>query len=138
MYESLSRALLRRKYRRIEGGSGFVVKRKRVKVAHLHDDGANRRSTAHRLRLRCFRLRLLVPGRLLASLKAACVKMVQQVGSSKVKAIEGAPTPVLVLPKTMPLRSTNNDVVNEVWFQQALRRSIAEGRLTILRTEDHL
>ncbi|KAG0592200.1 hypothetical protein KC19_1G233400 [Ceratodon purpureus] len=136
MYESFSRALLRRKYRRIEaGGGGFVVKRKRVKVAHLQQDvdvAQRRRSTAHRLKLRCFHLRFLVPERLVASLKATCGKLMQQVANSKGKpAIEHTPNPVLMLPKNMPLRSSNNDVINEVWFQQALRRSIAEGRLTI-------
>jgi hypothetical protein len=128
VYDSLSRVLLRRKYRRVEGGgSGFAVKRRRVKVAHLQqdDEGARRRSTAHR-----FRLRFLLPGKLVASLKVACVKLVQQVAGKGTKAIE-PPPPVPVLPKTMALRASCGDVVNEAWFQHALRRSIAEGRLAV-------
>ena len=132
VYESLSRALMRRKYRRIDSGSGFAVRRRRVKVAHLGgDDAAKQRTALHRLRLRCFRLRFLVPGRFLASLKTACVKVMHQVASNKGKPIDQAPQPILFLPKTMQLRSSNNDVINEAWFQQALRRSIAEGRLQI-------
>jgi hypothetical protein len=31
----------------------------------------------------------------------------------------------------MALRASCGDVVNEAWFQHALRRSIAEGRLAV-------
>lgn len=138
MYESFSRALERRKYRRLEPSSspGFVVQPKRVKVAHLAAGGKIRRRGGHRLRLRCFSLRFLQPGRLMAAAKAAAAKLMQVGKAGKLEA-RGAiiastpPPPFLLLPSNRPLRSSGNDVIDEVWFQNALRRSIAEGRLPI-------
>lgn len=90
------------------------------------------------MRLRCFRLRLLAPGRLMAAVKAVAVKLMH-VGIGAKCTSRGAIAvaahsprkPIQLLPSNRPLRSSSNDVIDEVWFQNALRRSIAEGRLPI-------
>lgn len=128
---SFSRAWMRRKYSRIEGGSGFVVKRKRVKVANLEKEVAGPRRQAHRHNLRCFRLRFLLHGQLLTSLKEACMRLMHG-GTKSAPRIAPPQTPGIAgLSKRRTLRSSSNEVVDEVWFNQALRRSIAEGRITI-------
>lgn len=42
------------------------------------------------------------------------------------------PLPVLV-PKRFTILSSSNDVIDEDWLEQALRRTLAEGRLNILK-----
>nr|PNR42955.1 hypothetical protein PHYPA_017787 [Physcomitrium patens] len=132
VYESLSRALMRRKYSRIhEGSNGFVVKRKMVTVAHLGQGAAGPRRRAHRFRLRRFRLQFLTSARFLTSLKETCLKVMAG-GSKSSPQITSPQTPAIVmLPKHRTLRSSSNEVVDEGWFNRALRRSIAEGRITI-------
>lgn len=39
--------------------------------------------------------------------------------------------PVKALPKKFTLRSSSNDVIDGAWFNSALRRSVAEGRVTL-------
>ena len=39
--------------------------------------------------------------------------------------------PVVPLPKKFTLRSSSNDVIDGAWFNSALRRSVAEGRVTL-------
>lgn len=39
--------------------------------------------------------------------------------------------PVIALPKKFTLRSSSNDVIDGAWFNSALRRSVAEGRVTL-------
>ncbi|KAG0592197.1 hypothetical protein M758_1G190300 [Ceratodon purpureus] len=41
------------------------------------------------------------------------------------------PEPVVALPKKFTLRSSSNDVIDGAWFNSALRRSVAEGRVTL-------
>lgn len=47
------------------------------------------------------------------------------------KAAPRNPEPVAPLPKKFTLRSSSNDVIDGAWFNSALRRSVAEGRVTL-------
>jgi len=71
----------------------------------------------------------------MAVVKAAAVKLMQvgKAGNCTSRSAIAAhtPRPLLLLPSDRPLRSSSNDVIDDVWFQNALRRSIAEGRLPI-------
>ena len=42
--------------------------------------------------------------------------------------------PIVALPKNFTLRSSSNDVIDSAWFNSALRRSVAEGRVTLSGT----
>lgn len=46
---------------------------------------------------------------------------------------DGAGAPAVLVPKKFTILSSGNDVVDEVWLNQELRRTIAEGRVDLLR-----
>lgn len=52
--------------------------------------------------------------------------------AEKGKDVEVDPLPVLV-PKRFTILSSSNDVIDEDWFNTALRRTLAEGKLNIIK-----
>lgn len=129
-YEKISRVIMRRKYTRIEG-SEFVVKRRRVKVAQLHDVAPKR--SGYRLKLRRYRLQSLAPRRLLASMKDTYTNLMTvlapKAGKKEVEKINHTAPLLMTYPRRRPVASSK-EVVDEAWFNRALARSIAEGRIT--------
>jgi hypothetical protein len=59
------------------------------------------------------------------------VKIPRESRSERRKAAARNAEPVVPLPKKFTLRSSSNDVIDGAWFNSALRRSVAEGRVTL-------
>lgn len=132
---SMSRVLKRRKYTRVEE-TQFVVKSKRLKVAKLQDVIPNR--STNRLKFRWFRIRLpfhVSPSNLMARLKAQYATLMGSSASRRSRSKQAEKLPAPSRPakfnKNGSIRSSSNDVVDEAWFRDALRRSIAQGRLPL-------
>lgn len=137
---SVSRVLKRRKYTRVQE-TQFVVKSKRLKVAQLQDVIPNR--STNRIKFRWFRIRLpfhvVSPSSLMARLKAQYETLMGPSSASSRRSrpkqadqIIPAPSrPAAKVNRSGSIRSSSNDVVDEAWFRDALRRSIAQGRLPL-------
>ncbi|KAG0592199.1 hypothetical protein M758_1G190000 [Ceratodon purpureus] len=102
MYEKLSRALMRRKYEKVDRSrsvgnhrDGFVVKRKTVTVKIPKAEKGKEKVDDH----------------------------------GKDHVLETLP---VVNPKRFTILSSGNDVVDEAWLAEALRRTLDEGRLEVL------
>jgi hypothetical protein len=134
--QSVSRAFMRRKYKRVEGNQ-FVVEKKRLKVAGISSSSTR---PTHRLRLRCCNLAFLSPYKLMAQLKETYTSLTMAVPSFRNtrRAGGGASTSGTMnlgyetpnSPSSKVFVSSTKDVVDEAWFQYALNRSIREGKLT--------
>ena len=136
--QSVSRAVMRRKYKRVEGNQ-FVVEKKRVKVAGISSSSSR---PTHRLRLRCCNLAFLSPYKLMAQLKETYTSLTMAVPSFRNahRARGGAASTSGAMnlgyetpnsPSSKVFVSSTKDVVDEAWFQYALNRSIREGTLTL-------
>lgn len=64
--------------------------------------------------------------------KPLTVKIPKSKGKSSTEAEVLEPLPVLV-PKRFTILSSSNDVVDEAWLNQTLRRTLAEGRFNIIK-----
>jgi len=68
-------------------------------------------------------------GNLSKSMKVPRAKSLRHLGRSSSRS--AAPVAESTRSKGFTLRSSNNEVVDGVWFNNALRRSVAEGRLNL-------
>jgi len=133
---SVSRVLKRRKYTRVQE-TEFVVKSKRLKVAQLQDVIPNR--STNRIKFRWFRIRLpfrVSPSSLMARLKAQYVTLMGPSSSKKSRSkqaekLRTPSRPAKAFNRSGSLRSSSNDVVDEAWFRETFRKSIALGRLQL-------
>ena len=132
---------MRRKYMRVDQGSPkFVVKRKRVKVAHLHDWVPSRPLYKLKIKLRGVRLHLGSPANLVARVMEklhlnGMMPNPTKLSSGKGKKLlrDEPDTRRITFPKRT-IRSSSNEVVDEAWFRFALNRAIAEGRFPLWST----
>ena len=140
---SLSRMFMRRKYMRVDHQESpkFVVKRKRVKVAHLHDWVPTRPLYKLKLKLRGVRLHLGSPANLVARVMEKLhltgimmppnpAKLSSSGHGNKLLSNNELDTRRITFPKRT-IRSSTNEVVDEAWFRFALNRAIAEGRFPL-------
>lgn len=107
LYERLARVLMRRKYARVEGRNGPLTKSSSLKIPR--DSRWEKKFVASE-----------EPSSSSSPSSTATTTATTSTSDLPV-----------VLPKRRTLRSSSNDVIDEVWFNQALRRSVAEGRLKL-------
>jgi len=120
-----------------QGSPKFVVKRKRVKVAHLHDWVPTRPLYKLKLKLRGVRLHLGSPANLVARVMEKLHLNGMMPNPAKLSSGNGQKllcneldTRRVTFPKRT-IRSSTNEVVDEAWFRFALNRAIAEGRFPL-------
>ncbi|KAH8966718.1 hypothetical protein BDL97_03G041200 [Sphagnum fallax] len=146
LYQKVSRQLSRRKYERLDnsqGGLHFVVEKKPVRInfARLGVHGIRQRRSDNRrhghTRLRLQRRRNLpnqvvkVPVRMLIGLRDAYKNLMLFFASpNRVKRIDGLNPHHAALASSFlsTTVSSSKDVVDQAFFKEALRRSIANGK----------
>lgn len=113
-----------------QGGPQFVVKRKRVKVAHLQHAWVPPRPL-HKLKikLRGFTLHLGSAATLLARVTKK-LHLNGTMPSGRGKRHDAATPRRITFPKRT-IRSSSHEVVDEAWFRFALNKAIAEGKLLL-------